>query len=415
MRLALIGENLSYSLSRQIHTMLFNNLKLDARYNLMSLSQVRFEQFMSDYCGLSGFNVTVPYKASVILYLDYISDEAKALNSVNTVVIKNNQSYGYNTDIVGFDLMMKKEQISFKNKSVIILGTGASARMIEHYAYKNNCLNISFVGIDEGDYNYSDYFTGDILINTTPVGMKYSKDVSLVNEEVVSRFETIIDINYNPYRTKLLRYGLYQNKQIINGLYMLVAQAVVAEEYFHDIKIDYRHIDNIYDKMHSDRNISLIGMMGCGKTTVGEILAKKLNMNYIDVDEYIETKTSQTIEQLFSHGEEYFRKIETEYLQVISEMKNTIIACGGGVVTKEANIDLLYQNGTVVYLERDLNNIKETISNTNRPLLSSNLEKNLQSIFFKREQLYLKYAEYIVTNNSTIEDCVKAIVNEVYL
>ncbi len=255
--------------------------------------------------------------------------------------------------------------------------------------------------------------SGDILINTTPVGMKDYSDESLVSEEVVKNFSVIVDVNYNPYRTKLLRYGIYHNKQVISGLYMLVAQALKSEEYFQGQQINHNYIEKIVRVLEKNRNIALIGMMGSGKSSVGRELANKLAMNFIDVDEYIKTVSNSTIEELFEVSEGHFRTIEHNVIKELASCENTVIACGGGVVKNLKNFDYLYQNSKVVLINRDLATIFKTISKENRPLLNN--YKDFKKLYEVRKNLYYKYAQYIVDNNSEIEKCVENIIAEVVL
>ncbi len=405
MKFGLIGENLQYSLSKYIHNRLYEILRLDFIYENYEITSKELKQtiLQEDTC----YNVTIPFKSQVIDYLDELSDTAKGLQSVNTVVNDKGKLYGYNTDIIGFELMLQKFGVVFTNQSIVILGTGASARMVKYYALKNNCQSVKLVGIDDGDLTYNDHLSGDIVINTTPVGMKFQSDESLLTVETVNNFHTVIDLNYNPYRTKLLRYGIYCNKKVVSGLYMLVAQAIKSEELFLNRTIDQAVIDLIYNEL-SNHNIALIGMMGCGKSTVGRVLAEQMGLDFIDLDDYIMEQEKQTIDQLFMHGEAYFRELETMYLKQLSNLSNTVIACGGGVVLNEQNIDTLYQNSTVIYLKRDLSAIISTIDVKNRPLIQENLEKQLESLYKSREKLYTKYSEYCV-DNSTVTNAVNEI------
>lgn len=407
MNFGLIGENLKYSLSVRIHNRLYELLNEKHEYNNYETISSNLANVLCS--NVDGFNVTIPYKSLVIDYLNFIDSDAKELQSVNTIIKRYNKMYGYNTDIIGFELMLKKHSVNFTNSKIVVLGTGASARMVKHFAIKSGCKSVKLVGINDGDITYNDYISGDIVVNTTPVGMKYQSDESLLSKEIVNRFHTIIDLNYNPYRTKLLRYGIYMNKKVLSGLYMLVAQAIKSEELFLQRTIDNKHIDIIYNEINSP-NIALIGMMGCGKSTVGKMLAKKLGFDFIDLDEYIMKQESKSIDELFLNGEDSFRKLETFYLQKVSSLKNSVIACGGGVILNEVNIDLLYQNSTVIYVKRDLNEIVNTIALENRPLLNGDYRKKINEIFNARKNLYLTYSEYTVENrmlDDTINNIIK--------
>ncbi len=408
MKFALIGETLSYSLSKKLHSIFYKEANVNAYYENYELSRKNFDNFLKkDIYQLNGANITIPYKEDVIKYMHKVSDEAKELNSVNTVVVKNNMLFGYNTDILGFSLMLEYENVSFENKEVVILGTGATANMVKYYAKKNKAKDVKLVSRTKGkgDLTYSDHIKGDIIINTTPLGVKGKNSNSPVDETVVKRFQTIIDINYNPYRSKFLEYGIYNNKKVVSGLYMLVAQGILAENLFFDKDFGREIINEVYYKLMSEKNIVLIGLTGSGKTSVGRLLGQALNRRFIDLDKKIARDNNMTVEGMFNVSENFFRKREHKALASLSNRKGIVIATGGGVVENEKNMNLLYKNSIVICIERDVKEIANTISLHGRPLLVGNTEEKLKKTYNKRKDLYDKYSEIKVVNNG-VENCV---------
>ncbi len=413
MKFALVGETLSYSLSKKLHNIFYDNNNINATYENLELSNEKFHKFFEkDVFKFNGFNITIPYKEKVIPYLHYISDEAKELNSVNTVVVKDKKLFGYNTDILGFDLMMKYENVSFENKHIIILGTGATANMIKYYAKKQKAKSVKTVSRTKGkgDYTYNEYFKGDIVINTTPLGVSGKDNLSPISEKVTRRFNTIIDINYNPYRSKLLQFGIFYNKKVISGLYMLVAQGILAENLFLEKKYDVETINQVYRKLMSEKNIVLIGLTGCGKSRVGKSLSKVLGRKFIDLDKKIVKDNNMTIEAMFNVSENFFRKKEYKAVRNVSKKNSCVIATGGGVVLNKKNLELIYKNSIVILVQRDVKDIANSISLKGRPLLVDDTEAKLNSIFEDRKKLYYKYAEFKVKNYK-VDNCVKQILN----
>lgn len=157
------------------------------------------------------------------------------------------------------------------------------------------------------------------------------------------------------------------------------------------------------------KNIVLIGMPGCGKTTIGKILARELGMKYCGIDEYIETSKSKTISEIFKDGEESFRQIEREAVLEISKEENTVIATGGGVIKSFENIENLRKNGIIIFLNRPVENILTDIDTVTRPLLKDGKEK-LYTLFKERYTLYKEYSHYEVMNIGEIQKVTQKII-----
>jgi len=367
----LIGKTLKHSKSKDIHAMIS-----DIQYEYLELDDLSLlgREF-------SGLNVTIPYKEGIIEYLDEVDELSKRIGAVNTVV-NNGKLKGYNTDYYGFLELLKKHEIDVKGKKVLIIGTGGSSKTV------TVVLNDLLVGSIEyssrsGMRTESIKDEYDIIINATPVGMYPSTE----NVLDVSKFhlEAVIDLVYNPLRTRFLQSA---NCKSVNGLYMLVAQAVKAQELFLGISIN--KTDEVYNKLLKRmRNIVLIGMPMSGKTSIGKSIANKLDMEFIDTDHLIEEIDS--IEELFKRNE--FRQTESSVIDAIKFSQGSVISTGGGAILNEENVVNLRLNGCIVYLKRDLEYFK-SMDATGRPLLEET--GALERLFKERSRIYETYADMVL-------------------
>ena len=157
------------------------------------------------------------------------------------------------------------------------------------------------------------------------------------------------------------------------------------------------------------KNIVLIGIMGCGKSTIGRLLSEKLNLSFVDMDNSIENKTKMKINDIFkTYGEDYFRTLEEQIAEELSKKSGLVISTGGGIVTKEESISYLKNNGIVIFLKRDLNDILK-INMKNRPLLNNNPEKIFE-IMNQRKALYEKYSDFCISNDDNPKNTVEKII-----
>lgn len=402
----LCGEKLSHSYSEMIHKLLGNN-----KYCLLSMSKDEFYKFMHDK-NFSAVNVTIPFKTDALKLCDIVSPEASEIGSVNTVVNKKGVLYGYNTDIHGFIYMIDRAGISVKGKNVMILGTGGTS-LTANAACRHLCARKIITVSRSGKINYENVYENSdiqIIINTTPVGMYPNNGTSPVDISRFPHLEGVADVIYNPKRTRLLldaqKYGI----KTAGGLSMLVSQAVEADRLFfeRDISDDDREkTEKILSSLSSYvRNIVLVGMPGCGKSTVGKIIAEKTNRKFIDSDDYITEKIGRTPENIIlKDGEQAFRDIETSALEDITKLSCSIISCGGGAVLKEYNRELIRQNSTCIYLTRDI----EHLATNGRPLSSGGIEK-LKEIFSVRDSLYSMTADFSVPFGENASACAENII-----
>lgn len=154
--------------------------------------------------------------------------------------------------------------------------------------------------------------------------------------------------------------------------------------------------------------IVLIGMPGSGKTTIGSLVSKKLNIKFVDMDEYIVQKENLTIKDMFAISEDYFRDAETNCARILGGENSIIIATGGGIVKRNENMEHLKKNSLVVFLNRPIENIISDIDISTRPLLKDSIEK-IYKLYKERYHLYQKYSDIEIINDTTIDDAVSRI------
>ena len=406
----LIGEKLKHSYSKEIHQ---NFSK--CQYDLWSLDEINFDLFLKNK-KFKGINVTIPYKEKCLKYLDSIDKEAQAIGAVNTIINENGVLKGYNTDILGFKYLLHFYHISLKEKRIAILGTGGTAKMIQYVACKEKCKSCIFVSRNEkkGAISYLNLKKEkniDIIINATPNGMYGFDDESLVDLNDFIQLEGIIDVIYNPLRTSILIKAQEKKIKIASGLIMLVAQAFFAHELFLQKKLDSNMIIKEYQRLYlSTLNLVLIGMPGSGKTTIGNLLAKKWNKECISFDDEIKNQEKLEIKDIFAmYGEEYFRNLETKMCEKYSLVNNKILSTGGGVVLNDKNIQFLKKNGLLIFIDRGINKI--TLDDS-RPLTKNYQE--WKHLYQTRIELYNKHCDIKVDNNLSLEKTINKIEELIY-
>ena len=400
-RCGLIGEKLGHSFSPAIHGKL-----ADYEYKLYELSPGQLGPFLEKK-EFDGLNVTIPYKKTVIPYCDELTEAAKSIGSVNTIVKRADGTLlGHNTDYDGIMWLLKNAGAQVKGKKAVVLGTGGASLTVQA-ALRNLGAAPVVVISRSGEDNYENiarHSDAKILINATPVGMYPKTGVSPVDLDVFTALEGVFDVVYNPAKTQLLLEAEKRGIPCANGLGMLVAQAKAACERFTGQPIDDEKVYTIKAEMErTTRNVMLIGMPGSGKATVGAALAKSLGRRLVDVDERIVEMAGCSIPEIFAKdGEEGFRQIEHQALCEVSKESGLVIATGGGVVTRPENLDPMRQNSLIVWLLRDT----ALLPKDGRPLSQAN---SLTEMFKVREPLYRAAADCIADNNGSLEDTVKQI------
>lgn len=391
----LLGETLGHSFSPQIHACLG-----DYEYKLFEVAPEDLGDFLRSG-SFEGLNVTIPYKKAVMPYLAEISENAKAIGSVNTItVLPNGTLRGDNTDYDGFLYLVRRSGIAVNGKKALVLGTGGASLPVKKVLSDlgaREIISISRTG--ENNYqNLEKHFDADLIVNTTPVGMYPNNLQSPLSLEGFTQLSGVLDIVYNPQKTQLILDAEQRGIPAFSGLTMLVAQAKRAAELFLNTNIDDRKNDEIYETLSRQmKNIVLVGMPGCGKSTVGKALAKRLSRPFFDADQEIVKRAGKSIPEIFqTEGEAGFRKIETEVLFDLCRQSGAVIATGGGAVTVPQNHDILRQNSLVVFINRDI----AVLPTNGRPLSEQN---DLHEMFRQRLPLYRAVCDYEVDGNSEIQ------------
>ncbi len=384
----LLGRKLGHSLSPQIHALL-----CDYKYDLYPTEPEKLDAFFAD-TALTGYNVTIPYKVEAYNRCATLSETAKKAGSVNTVTRNADGTlHGDNTDYFGFSYMAEKVGCDFKDKKVLILGSGGASLTVQLVAADKGAGEIVVVSRN-GEINYENislHYDADIIVNTTPVGMYPNNGERLIELEKFKKCRKVLDLIYNPARTPLLIDAEKLGIDCINGLYMLVAQALKSAESFIKKEIPFSRIDEIYNIiLAKQKNIVLIGMPGCGKSTLAELLSERTGRECVDTDAAVE-ECGMKIPEIFKEfGEEEFRRRETEKVKKLAKEQGRIIATGGGAVLKAENRTALRENSTVIFLKAST----EKLATDGRPL-SKNLEA-LNKMYEQRLPLYEETADLTV-------------------
>ena len=396
-RCGLIGGRLSHSFSPPIHAAL-----ADYEYKLYPMPPEDVPKWFAD-CPLDGFNVTIPYKETVMPFCAALSDRARRIGSVNTVVKRPDGSFfGDNTDYAGFSRLLDTLGVPAEGKKALILGSGGSCRTVRAVLADRGAREIVVIS-RKGPDNYenlSRHADAQLIVNTTPVGMYPDTGKAPLDLAGFPALEGVLDLIYNPARTPLLLQAEALGIPCRNGLAMLVCQAAEAARVFTGVLPDGSDavVRALSDEM---RNIILIGMPGCGKTSCGRALSARTGRPFSDSDEAILEKTGRRPSEIIrADGEAAFRAVETGVLQALAKESGTVIATGGGAVTVPGNRDILRQNGVLVFLERPL----AALATEDRPLSA-----DLEALYAARLPLYRAFADAAVPCEKTPEETAAAV------
>ena len=399
LKFGLLGRKLGHSLSPQIHSLL-----RDYEYKLYPKEPEELDGFFAD-TRLNGFNVTIPYKVEAYNRCSVLSETAKKAGSVNTVIRRPDGSlFGDNTDYFGFLYMAKKIGCDFSGKKVLILGSGGASLTAQLVSADEGAWEIIVVS-RSGENNYDNigrHYDADIIINTTPVGMYPNNGERLIDLSKFTKCKKALDLIYNPARTVFLLDAQKLGIDCINGLPMLVAQALRAAEIFTGKEIPLSEIDRIHDViLNNQKNIVLVGMPGCGKSTLARMLSKKLGREAVDTDFLVE-ECGETISEIFErYGEAEFRSREAAVIKSVAKEHGRIIATGGGAILREENRIALRENSTVIFLNAPI----ESLATDGRPL-SKDVE-TLKKMHAQRLPLYLETADITVEVDSNPEETLR--------
>ena len=400
MHCGLLGGKLGHSYSPQIHGHLGAY-----SYKLFERQPEELEDFLK-HGDFTGLNVTIPYKKAVIPYCSELSERAKTLGAVNTIVRRADGSLiGHNTDYFGFETMLHNSKLQVTGKKVLVLGTGGASNTAVAVLRAENANVVIISRTGENHYgNLHLHRDASVIVNTTPVGMYPNVGISPVDLGDFPHLEGVLDVIYNPARTQLLLNAEKRGLVAVNGLEMLVAQAKESAEWFTGSKISDAVIPKIHHILKNQmENIVLIGMPGSGKSTIGAILAEKTGKTLIDADAYLVEKAGRSIPDIFAiDGEVGFRAMETEVLAELGKCSGLIIATGGGCVTQNRNYDLLHQNGTIFCLNRNL----DLLPTDGRPLSQT---MKLTEMYRVRKPMYDRFADHHIDNSASQEAAAAAI------
>ena len=397
----LLGEKLGHSYSPVIHSLL-----ADYEYRLYERQAEDLDDFIrsGDWDGL---NVTIPYKKAVVPYCTELTDTARVIGSVNTLVrLPNGGILGDNIDAYGFELLLRQAKLDPTGKKCLVLGSGGASVMACAVLRAMGAASVIVVS-RKGQDNYenlSKHADADLLINTTPVGMYPNNGQAPVDLRNFRKLSGVADVVYNPARTALLLQAEALGIPHAGGLLMLVAQAKRSAERFSGQDIDNAQITRITEVLSRQmQNIVLIGMPGCGKTKIAKKLSEVLDRPVFEADEIIAEQARMSIPEIFAaEGENGFRARETAVLRELGKRSGAIISTGGGCVTKEENYNLLHQNGVIVWRQRDVS----LLSRKGRPI---SLSRDLNELYAERKPMYERFADIVIPPTETIEEATEAI------
>lgn len=404
MKCGLLGRKLGHSYSPQIHRFLG-----DYSYDLFEREPEELDAFFADP-PFDAMNVTIPYKETVMKYCSEISDSAKKIGSVNTIVRKNGKYYGDNTDYYGFEFILDSVCKDVKGKKVLIVGNGGVAKTAIAVISDRGGVPVVISHKENTPENMKKHHLDtDIIVNTTPVGM-YPKNLeSPIVLENYKNVQAVVDVVYNPSKTQILLDAERLGIPCVNGLYMLVAQAEKASAIFKGETTWESRTASIVSELELEmKNIVLVGMPGCGKSTVGRKISEKLGRTFKDADDEVLAFSGKTPAEIITNqGETAFRKVETEVLKELCKQSATVVSTGGGCVTIDENFDVIRQNSVVVWVKRPL----DMLATNGRPLSKS--PEELERMYGIRAPKYKKISNVVVENIGDIEKVVSEVLNSV--
>lgn len=397
MEYGLIGEKLGHSYSQMIHARL-----ADYRYELKEVATERLDAFI-EARNFRGLNVTIPYKQAVMKHCAELSPEAMEVGSVNTLIVRPDGSlYGLNTDIDGFIYMLRRGEIDPAGAKAVILGSGGTsltARAALTRLGAREIVTVSRKGPVDYAALYAEHADAEILVNATPVGMYPKNGASPVELDWLPKVRGVADVIYNPEKTALILAAQAKGIPAVSGLSMLVAQAREAAELFAGHAIPAGRVEDIVSEIGAQTlNLILVGMPGCGKSTLGQAVAAALQREFVDCDAEIVRRAGKSIPEIFAQdGEGAFRALESGVLADVCRGHGLVISTGGGAVLRAENRDAMRQNGRVCLIRRAL----ALLPRDGRPLSAS--EDAVARLWEARRAAYESAADFPVENDGTVE------------
>lgn len=403
----LVGHPLGHSWSPRIHELLGSS-----PYDLHDLENDEAARFIRGG-RWQGLNVTIPHKRLAAELADTRSSRVERLGVANTLVREDDGTISAeNTDVLGFSWMLERffrrehgkgvEEL-LAGRSALVLGSGGASRSVQASLAEvgARAIVVSRTGSETYEGLAERHPDAALIVNTTPVGMYPSCPAAPLDEASLASLDGllgVLDVVYNPRRTGICLAAERLGIPSESGLAMLVAQAFFASELFQGRKLDEALVDKIeQDILAETQNVILIGMPGSGKSSCGRALARLLGRPFVDVDDAIAAESGRSAAEIIrSEGEGAFRAIETRVTGGYAARSGLVIACGGGVVTRPENYDLLHQNGTIVLLDRPL----EELSSRGRPVSQA---KGVARLAAERMGLYRAWADITLTCTGSAE------------
>ncbi len=409
MKYGLLCRGVKHSFSPLIHKALFGE-----EYGIFDIKPESLAGFLESR-NFAAINVTVPYKTAVIEYLDSLSEEAEKIGAVNTIVNSNGRLIGYNTDCFGLERLLAVSGADIKGKTVLIAGSGGTSKTALYTVGRLGAEKIIVLSRSAGngkmtyDEAYALYGDADVFINTTPCGMFPDTDSVPADISRFKHLSAVVDVIYTPLTTRLVYEARKNGVSVcVNGLYMLVAQAADAGKYMYGRSVGESAVMALYkDLSRRLSDIVLIGMPGCGKTSVGSEIAARLGRNFYDIDAIVEENEGMPVADIILRfGEAYFRNAESEAVMRLSGVNGSVIACGGGTPLREENMRILRSNGVSVYIDRPVN---ELPLGAERPLSSS--REAVKKLFLRRAPIYEKNCDIHIMSAETVSETASRIIS----
>ena len=400
----LVGKNLSYSMSKFLHEKIrpFN-------YTLFETENIH--HFLTTH-KFKGLNITNPYKKDVLNYADILDESVKKTGVANTLISNNGFISAYNTDYYAAKSIV--EEWLPQDSNCAIIGNGATSDTyrialsecgIKHQVYarhpKSNEASIDQLKTEKAV---------TVIINTTPVGTSPNLEATLdIDLSLYNHLVLVLDVIYNPYESSLIKAAKKQNIPALNGLLMLVRQAIKSNALFFNTDYGPNLEDALINSaLKHQLNLVFIGLPFSGKTHYGKLLGNRLDKAFIDLDKVFETKYKTTIKGYFEHyGESSFRAEEEVIATEVSNQINQVISPGGGLILNAVIMERLKQNSILIYLDLD-ESLMDRINYHSRPHVKN--PEDLKHLKKMRDPLYRNYADIIVLKNTLNQD---SILNEI--
>ena len=293
-------------------------------------------------------------------------------------------------------------------KKVLVLGSGGTsltARLSLKRMGAREIVVVSRSGPVTYDMLYDQHGDAEILVNTTPVGMYPKNGACPADISRLPQLQGVVDAIYNPEKTALILDAQERGIPAVSGLTMLVAQAHEAAQLFAGREIPPCRVQEICAEIRAEvDNLVLVGMPGCGKSTLGQAVAEKLGKKYVDCDQLIVERAGMSIPDIFAkYGEKHFRDLESQVIADVCRERSCVIATGGGAILRPENVRAMRQNSRVAHILRGI----EDLPRDGRPLSSS--QEAVNRLWQQRKDLYAAAADYVVNNNQDVESAVRAL------